>query len=97
MSETTKIRVAENGYGVIGKRVADAVVRQEVDRADVVRFGDKGVAGRLVPFATLHDELHAAAPIAVDVLGCDLLRRAVHDHVCQIGRASCRERVCLAV
>lgn len=29
MSETTKIRVAVNGYGVIGKRVADAVVRQE--------------------------------------------------------------------
>ena len=29
MPETTKIRVAVNGYGVIGKRVADAVVRQE--------------------------------------------------------------------
>ena len=29
MSETTKIRVAVNGYGVIGKRVADAVARQE--------------------------------------------------------------------
>ena len=29
MSEPKKIRVAVNGYGVIGKRVADAVVRQE--------------------------------------------------------------------
>ena len=29
MSETKKIRVAVNGYGVIGKRVADAVVRQD--------------------------------------------------------------------
>ena len=29
MSETRKIRVAVNGYGVIGKRVADAVVRQQ--------------------------------------------------------------------
>ena len=28
MSETKKIRVAVNGYGVIGKRVADAVVSQ---------------------------------------------------------------------
>ncbi|MBI1213457.1 MAG: type II glyceraldehyde-3-phosphate dehydrogenase [Alphaproteobacteria bacterium] len=29
MQQRTKIRVAVNGYGVIGKRVADAVVRQE--------------------------------------------------------------------
>jgi glyceraldehyde-3-phosphate dehydrogenase (NAD(P)+) (phosphorylating) len=29
MSEAKKIRVAVNGYGVIGKRVADAVVRQQ--------------------------------------------------------------------
>ncbi len=29
MSDAKKIRVAVNGYGVIGKRVADAVVRQE--------------------------------------------------------------------
>lgn len=29
MTETKKIRVAVNGYGVIGKRVADAVARQE--------------------------------------------------------------------
>ena len=29
MSEPKKIRVAVNGYGVIGKRVAEAVVRQE--------------------------------------------------------------------
>ena len=29
MSASTKIRVAVNGYGVIGKRVADAIARQE--------------------------------------------------------------------
>jgi glyceraldehyde-3-phosphate dehydrogenase (NAD(P)+) (phosphorylating) len=29
MTEAQKIRVAVNGYGVIGKRVAAAVVRQE--------------------------------------------------------------------
>lgn len=37
MSSTNKIRVAVNGYGVIGKRVADAVALQsDMDLAGVV-------------------------------------------------------------
>ena len=55
---TKKIRVAVNGYGVIGKRIADAVVAQDdmelVGIADVVndwriRVGDYRVIYRIEP------------------------------------------------
>lgn len=32
IAEQTKTRIAVNGYGVIGKRVADAVARQDMHK-----------------------------------------------------------------
>jgi glyceraldehyde-3-phosphate dehydrogenase (NAD(P)) len=44
MSQGKKIRVAVNGYGVIGKRVADAVIRQ--DDMELVGVADIGIDWR---------------------------------------------------
>lgn len=45
MTETTRIRVAVNGYGVIGKRVADAVAAQ--DDLELVGVADVGADWRM--------------------------------------------------
>ena len=59
VSEQTKIRVAVNGYGVIGKRVADAVAAQ--DDMALVGVADIGVDWRLRMAARRGFPLYASA------------------------------------
>ena len=73
------IQVAVNGYGTIGKRVADAVRLQP----DMELLG--------VAKTSPNHEAELAAEKGYP------LYAAVEDRIHQIGRASCRERVCLYV
>ena len=80
---TTPIHVAVNGYGVIDKRVADAVRLQTARVLDIPIFGATAAAsasmrqaGGLVPDGDL-DDLLADSDIVVD---CTPLRAAAEEH-----------------
>lgn len=79
----SKTRVAVNGYGVIGKRVADAVLLQPdmelVGIADIATdWRIKSVAGRIPVFASTQDALTAMNAEGLHPLGTldDLLAQA---------------------
>ncbi|WP_011583192.1 MULTISPECIES: type II glyceraldehyde-3-phosphate dehydrogenase [Chelativorans] len=67
MSRKTPVRVAINGYGVIGKRVADAIVAQD----DMVLAGVADVATdwRLRPLGAKGIALYGATPEHAEAMG----------------------------
>src|SRR5512139_3867189 len=83
-AQTGKIRVALNGYGVIGKRVADAVACQE--DMDLVGIADIATDWRLRPlsqkgfklFASMESDIEPMRQAGFEVVGTldSLLRQA---------------------
>jgi glyceraldehyde-3-phosphate dehydrogenase (NAD(P)) len=84
MAQGGRIRVALNGYGVIGKRVADAIIRQ--DDMNLVGVADIATDWRLRPalqrgfslFASVESNIDAMRQAGLEVIGTldDLLGQA---------------------
>ena len=52
-----------------------------VERSQIRRLGDKGMPGRRVLFAALHDEFQPGGPVGRDIGGGDRLWRGIDHHI----------------